>query len=62
MEGFVEIKGIIQQITDRSILINFKGEEIWIPISQIKEVDEWEKGDQALFNIPIWLAFEKGIL
>lgn len=46
--------------TDMAILFLIGGDEVWIPISQLKyeEVDERE----LTFEIPEWLALEKGLI
>jgi len=44
--------------TELAIQINFEGERMWIPRSQIQDFDE----DFTYLEIPEWLAQEKGII
>lgn len=49
--------------TDKGLLVEYEGEEIWIPKSQITEDSEvTEEGDEGILAIPEWLAEEKGML
>jgi hypothetical protein len=43
--------------TEKAILFDFDGDEIWIPKSQIEDVDMIERGDvDVIVAIPLWLA------
>lgn len=51
--------------TDKALLVQTEGEELWIPKSQIhddSEVFDAEDNNEGLLAIPEWLAEEKGIL
>lgn len=43
--------------TDKAFLIKFAEGEIWIPKSQVKDLDK----DGLTVTIPEWLAVEKGL-
>jgi hypothetical protein len=48
--------------TDKALLCNIHGEEIWIPKSQIKEDSEvFEEGTEGSLVISQWLASQKGL-
>ncbi len=48
--------------TEKSVLIEYEGEEIWLPISQMKEVDRIKVGDRNVtVCISEWIAKQKGI-
>ena len=48
--------------TDKALLCDVDGEEVWIPKSQIQDDSEvTEKGDMGILAIPAWLADEKGL-
>lgn len=50
--------------TPRALLVNYHGEEVWLPFSQIREpdVDELDPGDETEICIPAWLAKEKQLI
>jgi len=48
--------------TDKALLCNIHGEEIWIPKSQIHEDSEvYEEGGKGSLVITQWLASQKGL-
>lgn len=53
----VEYDEIITE-TGKAVLFDIEGEEIWIPASQLEDYDE----DNQTFDIPDWLAEEKGLV
>jgi len=59
-EGEVELV----RATDRALLVNYEGEEIWIPKSQVDDDSEIyshrQVGEKGTLVIPYWLAEEKG--
>ena len=48
--------------TDRAMLINYDGNKIWVPKSQINELDRLDVGDTNV-TVPIsrWFAEKEGI-
>ncbi len=49
--------------TEKALLCNIEGEEIWIPKSQILDESEViEKGDEGSLIITQWIASEKGLV
>jgi len=64
MKGYIEIFGLIKHKTDRAILFDHgEGEPVWIPLSQIENMDEELKVNSNVeLLIPEWLANEKGMI
>ena len=60
-EGDVEIRGA----TDKALLVEYEGEEFWIPKSQIDDDSEIyssrQLGKTGTLVLPYWLAEEKGL-
>lgn len=58
---------IIEHITEKAILVKEAGEDIWLPISQIKvegeeiEAADLEVGELYSIIMPEWLAKKKGL-
>ncbi len=48
--------------TDSAILVEYDGEEVWLPLSQIEWDGDAEKGDSITVTMPEWLAEEKGLI
>ena len=50
--------------TDKALLVEYEGEEIWVPRSQVDDDSEIysdkQVGETGLLVIPYWLAEEKG--
>ena len=54
----------ILRVTDKALLCLIDGEEVWLPLSQIADADDYDfgVGDQELtVSITEWLAREKGL-
>lgn len=48
--------------TDAAILVQYEGEEVWIPKSQILSDSQVEfVGDRGILAIPRWLADDRGV-
>lgn len=46
----------------KALLVEYEGEEVWIPKSQIDDDSEvWKEGQEGTLIIPYWLAEEKGL-
>lgn len=52
-----------QPSQDRAMLVQYEGEKVWIPYSQIESPDpeEVEENETITLLIPDWLAVEKGM-
>lgn len=57
-----EVTIMVSRDQDRAILVEYEGEEEWIPKSLIEgdEYKEMEKGDTLELDIPMWKAEELG--
>ena len=57
------VEGIFKHQTEKGILIDFEGEEVWIAKSLVNELDEDSliKGKSCKLNIPSWLAKKEGL-
>jgi hypothetical protein len=52
----------ILKVTVEAILIEYEGEEYWLPHSQVTEVHRLHKGDIGVtVGISEWIAQKKGI-
>jgi hypothetical protein len=63
----VEVAVEIKVSTDKAILVSDGSEEIWVPISQVKELENVSDLEEAIANlevitIPEWLAIQKGLI
>jgi hypothetical protein len=47
--------------TEKALLVEYEGEEIWLPISQVSEGDKYEAGDECTISVTAYIAREKGI-
>jgi hypothetical protein len=53
----------VEKATERALLVEIKGENYWIPKSQMKDGTEIEdEGDEGALVIPRWLAEEKELV
>ena len=54
----------IQHFTDKAVLVEYEGDEVWIPLSQVdsEKVLEHTVGDIVDIDIPEWLAIKKGLV
>lgn len=57
-EGQVEVKAV----TEKAVLVDYEGEEAWVPKSQIHRdcLLEQKKGKEGVLVIPMWLAVKEG--
>lgn len=52
----------VKRTTEKAILIDYEGEEIWLPRSQVSEGDKYEAGDTGVtISITEYIAREKGL-
>lgn len=47
--------------TDKAFEVEYEGECIWIPKSQIADPDTYSPGDCVTLSITEWIAEQKGI-
>jgi hypothetical protein len=47
--------------TDKAILVMWKTEEVWLPVSRITHDASADVGQLIELELPIWLARDKGI-
>lgn len=58
--SFEDIKCI--RSTDKAILVEVEGEEVWIPLSQVDDDSEvYEEGDEGTLVITQWIADKLGL-
>ena len=57
----VEVEKIVKE-TDSALLCRIDGKEIWIPLSQIADSDDYREGDEDCeISITEWIAKQKGL-
>jgi hypothetical protein len=53
----------VQADTDKAILAEIDGTDVWIPKSQIKDESEvWKKGQSGKLVVTEWIATQKGLV
>jgi hypothetical protein len=61
----VTVKGYFQVATERAVLIEVDGEEMWFPFSQITDdsmIDDMiERDDYVEIEVSDWIAEQKGL-
>lgn len=63
--SYAEVEGVyVQAVTDKAILVEWGGEEFWLPRSQIRDgFETWLcEGFQGDIEVVEWLADEKGLV
>jgi hypothetical protein len=64
-ESFMLDEVVVKVVTEKALLVEYEGEEHWIPISQIvlEETDvEMERGATGSLAITPWIAEQKKLL
>ena len=54
----------VAKITEKAMLVEIDGEEVWLPLSQIspEDRDQYQEGDEDVsMCITEWIAKEKGL-
>jgi hypothetical protein len=59
-EEFVSINADVVCFTDKAILVDFQGEEVWLPLSQIETFDANSSPNRV--TMTAWIAKQKGII
>lgn len=61
-----EITGSLLATSSNSVLIDDGSVEVWLPKSQIQnitsDIEDWDIGDRITFEIPEWLAIDRGLV
>jgi len=56
---------VVKRVTAKALLVEYDGEEPWLPKSQVSEAEQYEEGDGATDGVTIsiteWLASQKGL-
>ena len=69
-DGFVEVEGHFEHVTDNAVLLHVGGENLWLPLSQLGTIT-YEDGDDPdiylntsveAIEMPLWLARAKGLI
>lgn len=61
-DGCATLNGaVLIRQTAKAILVEFGGEEAWLPRSMIHETDLEVEGQVGFLDIPEWLADERGL-
>jgi hypothetical protein len=64
-DRFVHFDVILKRVTDAAILVEYDGDEIWIPVRLVEEYDYvWNDlvDKEIEITIPTWLAKDKGMI
>lgn len=63
MAKTIEFCGELKRETPKAYLVHDGKEDVWIPRSQVKSIRQIDRiGVDFEFEIPVWLAREKGIV
>lgn len=57
---YVEFEAEYVHKTSRGLLVNYEGEEFWLPLSETEW--SWSDGAMVEITIPRWLAEKKGLI
>ena len=63
IENLIEITAEVKRETDKAFLLSDDGEsEQWVPKSQLDCSPDPQVGDVIVFEMPEWLAIDKGFV
>lgn len=52
----------VKKVTERAMLIEYDGNDVWLPLSQVSEAEQYEEGDEGItISVTEFIAREKGI-
>lgn len=52
----------IKKITDKAMLVDIEDEEVWIPLSQIADAENYQEGDtDCTVSVTEWFAGKEGL-
>ncbi len=61
-KDYLEFVGTIKFETDKAILFYDGSKEVWLPKSQIEDIDLESASPLASITIPEWLAYKKEMI
>lgn len=47
--------------TEKGVLVEHGVEPIWLPRAQVRYPEGLKRGDEATFEVPVWLAEKKNL-
>lgn len=61
--GYVHVRvDKIKRVTEKALLAVIEDEEVWIPLSQISDEEDYDEGDSDVtLSVTEWIAREKGL-
>lgn len=62
MAEMLQFTGEVKAITEKAVLLSVDGVTGWVPDSEADYIDEPEEGIDIRFEIPEWLAENKGFI
>lgn len=57
---YVTLHCEVLRTTDKAVLVELNGEEVWIPRSQCEGGDDIDEGDDSI-NVTRWFADKRGL-
>jgi len=62
-DSTIEVEGVFLHETDKAVLLDVDGEDVWLPFSEIEELDTTtlDGAEFRTYLVPEWLAIKKGI-
>jgi len=59
----LDVAKVVQETAKALLVFLEHGEEVWLPLSQISDPDDYQAGDEnCVISITEWLARQKGLL
>lgn len=53
---------VVVRVTDNALLARIDGDDIWIPLSQVADADDYEAGDtDVTLSVTKWFADKEGL-
>jgi len=63
MDNYVEFEASCTAATDRALLLDLEGEEVWVPRSQVRNDSDIESaGDAGCVYITTWFAKKENLV
>ncbi len=51
----------IKRVTDKAMLVDINGNEIWFPLSQVADAENYQENDQGDLSVTEWIAKKNGL-
>ena len=52
----------IVKVTDKAMLLRLEDSEVWVPLSQVADADDYEEGDEdCCVSVTEWFAEKEGL-